>query len=179
MSYAPERKILRDIRLAVGGRPDVVLWRNSAGVAEHISGNGKVDRVPYGLCHGASDLIGLIRPTGRFLAIEVKTRKGKLSHDQKAFLELVKKSGGVAGVARSAEEAHEIVDTANMATALAGDEIDVVNYIKKRLVDGKRTYGQLDIGTDRRDWDGELFAELADALVYMACKKIAGQNVSD
>lgn len=40
-----------------------------------------------------------------YVAIEVKTRGGKLRSQQEAFLEAVAAAGGIAGVARSTEEA--------------------------------------------------------------------------
>ena len=167
-----EAEILRAIRLEVGGRDDVVLWRNSAGIAEHTDRRGRSTKVPYGLCKGAADLIGIIKPSGRFLAIEVKTARGKLRPEQANFLRLVESSGGVAGVARSVAEAHAIVNAGKASAELAGDEIAVLEYIKGRLVEGKRVYGQLETATDPRKWDQELAQELADALVYIACKNI-------
>ena len=167
-----EAEILRAIRLEVGGRDDVVLWRNSAGIAEHTDRRGRSTKVPYGLCKGAADLIGIIKPSGRFLAIEVKTTRGKLRPEQANFLRLVESSGGVAGVARSVEEAHAIVNAGKASAELAGDEIAVLEYIKGRMVEGKRVYGQLQTATDPRKWDQELAQELADALVYIACKNI-------
>jgi hypothetical protein len=52
---------------------------------------------------GTSDIICCI--SGKFVAIEVKTQKGVLSQAQAAFLIRVRKSGGAAITARSAEEA--------------------------------------------------------------------------
>jgi len=49
---------------------------------------------------GVSDIIGVL-PGGRALAIEVKTRKGKLSEHQERFLERFRSAGGLAFVARS------------------------------------------------------------------------------
>jgi len=58
-----------------------------------------------GLCKGGADIIGIHRATGRFLAVEVKTSKGRTTPEQDRFLEVVRKAGGIAGVARSPEEA--------------------------------------------------------------------------
>ena len=167
-----ESEILKAIRLEVGGRDDVVLWRNSAGIAEHTDRQGRRTKVPYGLVKGAADLVGIIKPSGRFLAIEVKTARGRLRPEQANFLRLVKAFGGVAGVARSVDEANAIVNAGKASAELAGDEIAVLEYVKARLVEGKRVYGQLQTSTDARKWDQELAQELADALVYIACKNI-------
>jgi hypothetical protein len=79
-------------------------------------------RNPYPIRFGAkgmSDLIGwhtvTITPemVGRQLAvysaIEVKTSRGRPSKDQLNFIENVRNSGGFAGIARSAEEAEQIL----------------------------------------------------------------------
>jgi VRR-NUC domain len=68
---------------------------------------------------GGSDLIGIhsltITPemVGKrvavFLAIEVKSDTGKPSTDQLAFLDFITAMGGIAGVARSADEALSII----------------------------------------------------------------------
>jgi hypothetical protein len=67
-----------------------------------------------GLGVGTADLICIVPPSGRFLAIEVKSmRKGsKPNADQIRWLEVVRKHGGVAGVARSVEEAMALVEKA-------------------------------------------------------------------
>jgi hypothetical protein len=54
---------------------------------------------------GISDLVGFTGPQARFVAIECKTGSGRLSKQQRAFLELVHTMGALAGVARSIEEA--------------------------------------------------------------------------
>lgn len=109
-----ERKIQNDIRLALGRVPGLVLWRNQVGVAVH---NGRT--VTYGLCRGSSDLIGIrvvaITPEhvgttiGQFVAIEIKTPNGRLSPEQAMYMSLVNSRGGLAIVARSAEEAADLI----------------------------------------------------------------------
>jgi len=49
---------------------------------------------------GVADIIGVL-PGGQALAIEVKTKRGRLSEYQQAFLERFRQAGGVAFVARS------------------------------------------------------------------------------
>tara|TARA_R110000868_G_scaffold271838_1_gene531159 strand:- start:3139 stop:3492 length:354 start_codon:yes stop_codon:yes gene_type:complete len=68
---------------------------------------------------GGSDLIGMhsmtITPAmvGKrvavFLAVEVKSDEGKPSQDQLAFIEFVQAMGGIAGVARSGDEALNLI----------------------------------------------------------------------
>ena len=57
---------------------------------------------------GVSDLIGWTH--GRFVAVEVKGPRGRITDEQAAFLELVRRSGGLAGVARSVDDARAIIE---------------------------------------------------------------------
>lgn len=52
---------------------------------------------------GCADILGQTTD-GRFLAIECKSRTGRLTADQKAFLDRVASAGGVSGVARSVDD---------------------------------------------------------------------------
>lgn len=59
---------------------------------------------------GFSDLCGWRKSDGKFIAIEVKNEKGKLRAEQVKFSEFAKSQPILYGVARSAEEAIEIVE---------------------------------------------------------------------
>jgi len=74
------------------------LWRNNTGGL--YDKNGRFIR--FGLCLGSSDLIGIYQ--GRFLAIEVKAAKGKISPEQEKFLGWIREKGGIAFVARSVDD---------------------------------------------------------------------------
>ena len=54
--------------------------------------------------HGISDIIGFNRKTGQFIACEIKVGKDKLSPEQEVFLNSVKRSGGIALVAKSIDD---------------------------------------------------------------------------
>lgn len=58
------------------------------------------------------DESGRARELGRFFALEIKTPVGRLSHDQKLFLNLVRSRGGFAAVARSTDEARAALSRA-------------------------------------------------------------------
>ena len=58
---------------------------------------------------GVSDLIGWTEG-GRFVAVEVKGPRGRITDEQAAFIELVRRSGGLAGVARSVDDARAILE---------------------------------------------------------------------
>ena len=62
----------------------------------------------HGLPKGTSDLIG-IASDGTFLAIEAKSGNARPTKEQKAFIEMVNKLGGRAGVARTPEDALRII----------------------------------------------------------------------
>ena len=95
----PERVTLSECLLALSAAGCIV-WRNNTGVLSDRNGRP----VRFGLCVGSSDIIG-IAPDGRFLAVEVKAATGKASDAQQRFIAAVRKAGGRAGVARSAEHA--------------------------------------------------------------------------
>jgi len=101
-----EAQTQQQILIALNSRPDCRLFRNQVGVLHTMDGR----TVRAGLCVGSSDLIGWFR--GRFLAIEVKSDTGKTSKEQDAFLAAVRVGGGIAGVARSVEDALRIISCA-------------------------------------------------------------------
>lgn len=68
-----------------------------------------------GLGLGVSDLICIVPPHGRFLAIEVKRPGGKPSDDQLRWLAVVRKFGGVSGVATCVEQALDLLKEARNA----------------------------------------------------------------
>lgn len=51
---------------------------------------------------GVSDILGIYK--GKFLAIEVKSLKGRLSLEQKVFIDEINAEGGIAFMARSIED---------------------------------------------------------------------------
>jgi len=109
-----EAYVQNKIRLAVGSG-NVRLFRNNTGALMDQQGR----LVKFGLCKGSSDLIGFktitITPdmvgskVAVFSAIEVKD-KGKTTVDQRNFINIISKSGGLAGVARDIKDAKKILD---------------------------------------------------------------------
>src|SRR5882762_6817466 len=87
-----EAQIERAILAALGARPDVRLFRNSVGRA--IDPNTGA-YLAFGLCVGSSDLVGIVAPNGRFLALEVKSQTGRPTPQQLAFVAMVNAMGGV------------------------------------------------------------------------------------
>lgn len=100
-----ETTIQNKIRLALGSRPDVRLFRNHVGVVKDE--RGRVHS--FGLRKGSADLIGWVRINNIavFLSIEIKTATGRVRPEQQQWMDNINKSGGIAFVARNEEEANQ------------------------------------------------------------------------
>lgn len=83
-----------------------LVWRQDTGAYKDPK-SGRLIR--YGLCKGSSDIIGICQD-GKFLAVEVKTKTGRVRPEQETFIAAVKRAGGRAGVARSPEDALRIAN---------------------------------------------------------------------
>lgn len=93
-------------------------WRNNTGTgyqgrvihrsaAQVTLADSRV--IVFGLCVGSADIIGIRHADGKLIAIEVKTGKGKTTPEQDRFIAHVQRIGGIAGVARSVEDALKII----------------------------------------------------------------------
>ena len=111
-----ETTLQQQIRLALGTRPDLRLFRNNTGTLP----DPRTGRpVQFGLARGSADLIGLRTVTitpdmvgqqvAVFTSIEVKTPKGRPTAEQQNWLNMVRSLGGIAGIARSVRDANEIL----------------------------------------------------------------------
>jgi hypothetical protein len=112
----PETVIQQQIRLALGSRKDLRLFRNNTGsLPDPRTGRP----IQFGLAKGSADLIGLRTVTvtpemvgqrlAVFTSLEVKTPNGRLTPEQRNWLEMVRDRGGIAGVVRSVQDANEIL----------------------------------------------------------------------
>lgn len=113
-----ETTLQQQIRLALGTRTDLRLFRNQVGqLPDPRTGRP----VQFGLARGSADLIGwrtiTITPdmVGQriavFTSIEVKTPRGRIRPEQHAWLGAVLSAGGIAGIARSVTDAVTIVQS--------------------------------------------------------------------
>lgn len=101
MKSTPENSVARSILLAT---QDQVCWfRNNSGVAQY---DGNVVRYGCG-GPGCSDYLGIRRSDGRFVAMEVKSERGRATAEQLRFLDRVRMCGGIAFIARSVSDALE------------------------------------------------------------------------
>jgi hypothetical protein len=90
----------------------IFAWRNSVGAVQMRPGKW----YRFGL-KGSSDILGIL-PGGRLLAVETKAKKGRLSPDQRDFLEAIKARGGVSVMARSVDELAAALITAGVFPGL-------------------------------------------------------------
>lgn len=107
-----ERDIHKLILDALRLHPAVArIERTNTGAGRFAGKDGKAGRfVRFGF-KGQADLSG-VASDGRVIAIEVKRprTRGKLSVEQRDYLDLVRSTGGLAGVAASVAEAVAIVE---------------------------------------------------------------------
>lgn len=81
------------------------VWRQNAGGMK-ATYKGRDRFIRFSHREGISDVIGLA-PTGRFIAVELKAGKNKPTEHQAAFLDEVRKRGGIAIVAYSLDDVCE------------------------------------------------------------------------
>jgi hypothetical protein len=116
-----ESNIQSLIRQRVGNGA-VRLFRNNVGAFKDATGRF----IQFGLAKGSADLIGWVtreitpsdvgKKFAQFLSIEVKAPKGKPRQDQIAWCDAVRNAGGIAGIAKSVEDAEQIISPTNNKT---------------------------------------------------------------
>jgi len=72
-----------------------------------VGSPGGSDLICYRKVTITPEMVGAEVPI--FAAIEVKTAKGRATEQQKAFIEHIRNAGGIAGIARSVDEAQSIL----------------------------------------------------------------------
>ena len=87
------------------------VWRNNTGCLKD-----KTERPVFFGKPGSSDILGVL-PGGRFIAVECKSKKGKLSENQKDFLAEIERLGGLAIVARSVDDVIKAVEIRHKGVA--------------------------------------------------------------
>ncbi len=99
-----ETPLLRKIRFALNGIDGVRVWRRNVGFDRSRG-------IKYGT-PGEADLQGIAH--GRPFAVEVKSKRGKLSDDQIRWIATWRGLGGIAVVAYSLEAAVEAAELARV-----------------------------------------------------------------
>lgn len=98
--------------------PRCFAWKNNnTGVFDPRTGKFRANKNKF-IHKGVPDIIGCYH--GRLLLIEVKKKGGKLTKEQQLFLERNAKLGAIAGVARSVDEAREIIKGAGNGDTTKG-----------------------------------------------------------
>ena len=98
-----EHTIQNEIRVALTENGYTV-FRANVGKVKTVDGRW----FDTGLPKGHPDLYGF-RPDGKIFYIEVKNANGRVRLEQKQFIKKVKARGALAGIARSVEDALDIV----------------------------------------------------------------------
>jgi len=113
-----EKQIQRDIEAEIGAEPDLMLMKNSVGVAKFFDDDAKQFVVPYGLGKGSPDLVSVLRVTiagkivGVWFCLEVKPIEGALEPDQEKCHTIWRRFGAIVETVRSAAEARAALDRA-------------------------------------------------------------------
>jgi VRR-NUC domain len=102
----PEAALLNAIMSLLRNHPKVA-WRVRLNSGAFTDARGQFVRFGF---VGCPDIWAMMRGTGKLLVIEVKAPGGKLTEAQELFLERVRRAGGHAGVARSIQDAINIVE---------------------------------------------------------------------
>lgn len=98
-----EHRIQNEIRVALS--PYCVIFRMNVGAIYTQDGRYFSTGVPKGF----SDLFGFRKSDGRAVFIEVKTKSGRASKEQKHFINQMILGGAVAGICRSADDALKLI----------------------------------------------------------------------
>ena len=102
-----EAVIQQEIRLALGMRDDIFMFRINVGKFRPLDGG---PRVIQSAPDGTPDLMGVMGPSGKAFGIEVKAAKGKQREAQKRWQEAWEKRGGIYILARSLEDVYRGLD---------------------------------------------------------------------
>ena len=108
---AEHTALVNSILLALGRRPDVLIWKSQNGVFRAMEDHRRI--VKTGV-NGQSDISAIVAPRGRFVSIEVKTGKGVQSSAQKAWQKAVKDRGGIYCLARCVMDAEFAIEMAKL-----------------------------------------------------------------
>ena len=117
----PHVTLLNAILVALGARPDCRVWRQEVGLWLRPNSLTPVRPLP----NGEPDIKGLLAPSGRTLAIEVKTGSGVPSDVQRKRLAMYRAMGAVAGVCRSVDQAVRAVEAAARGEWAPGEGLDL------------------------------------------------------
>lgn len=103
-----ETALVKSILMEAGYSKEVTLWRNNTGGVHYEGKNGKTRFVKFGV-KGASDIFGIRKKDGKFIAIECKVGKNKLTVFQEYFGAMVEENNGIFVVARCVDDWKQVL----------------------------------------------------------------------
>jgi hypothetical protein len=107
-----EADILKAVMSLLKRHPKVAqCWRQNSGTFQERNRDGSVRYIRANTQRGMSDIMGIMSD-GRTLAVEVKSRTGRMRPGQEEFLQTIRSAGGVAGVCRSVDDAVRLLEGA-------------------------------------------------------------------
>ena len=105
-----ESEIQRAIMQLLHKHPKVTkVWRQNSGVARKQYGD-KVHHVRFNTAHGMSDIMAIMKGSGRVMALEVKSAKGRIAPHQEDFLSSIRAGGGIGAVVRSVDDVVKLLE---------------------------------------------------------------------
>ena len=103
-----EAALQREILRLYGAHPRLRLWRANAGRAFVPTARGGLRTIQVNI-PGCPDIIGWLRPHGRFVGIECKSDRGRLRPEQAAFRDRLVADGGIYVEARCVEDVDRVI----------------------------------------------------------------------
>lgn len=113
-----ENSIARDVDLALGSLRDLLWFKNPVGEAVYFDAKGRRYTVPYGLGVGSPDRVGILAPSGRMFAIELKTDRNSLASgesrdaNQRRVHDVWRAYGAFVATVHNADEARAAIERA-------------------------------------------------------------------
>ena len=112
-----ESEIQRGIELELGAEPDLLLMRNANGVARNIDPEGRERFTRMGLPNGSPDLVGILSPRGKWLALEVKRPGESTTAEQRRVHAIWRRFGAFVATVHSPDEARAALEEARKEAA--------------------------------------------------------------
>ena len=112
MKKEPTEKEIENSILAYLQTQKGFFWKNqSVGVWDNVR---KTYRKPNNRFHiiGTADVLGCL-PGGKFIALEVKTKRGRATQNQKDFLQRISVLGGKAAIVKSIDDVKAVLEEMN------------------------------------------------------------------
>lgn len=103
MPNQEENNVVDVVMTYLSYKKDYFCWRNN-NQAVWDAKNNCFRKSPKYSIKGVADIIGIHKPSGKFIAIECKKERSYPSKEQKWFLETINKFGGIAFVARTIDD---------------------------------------------------------------------------